>query len=704
MDFVFQGFQSTLPVWVYILLIFAAGLLSWWSYQSYRSVSPALRYVLIGLRSAVFFLLLIILLNPFYKAESTYLDNPRILVFLDNSESTTLAKGRYNGLDSYRQVLDVLNLTDSSDVDFEIYSMGRQVKLIKPDSLTFNEERTNLFDPVLTIKDREEDISGTIFISDGIFNQGKNPFFQAEELSTPIFTIGLGNTTRQKDLIVEEVETSATGYLNSLHALEVSIINNGFKGRPIEVRIMKEDDLLKSKTINPGQDKSLHSLNFEIELTEEGLQQYRVVIPALDNEWTSANNEQSFAIDVLDQKQQILSLAFEIHPDVKFIRSLLASDRNTVMYKRTWLQGSRFMEAPLNIAADSLDLIIIQGTPPPSMNRQIKDLTDQVPFIFMNTPGSNLGSSQILTEMSLPVTLISNITVEQVNILNSLQPTEHPVMELPEISYSRLPPLFAPVNGLETAPGGTMLFESTFMGQKTQKPVISVQELGNRRLTFISAYGWFRITQTENAEIRTFVRTLFDHIISWTISRPDNRKLRIQPAKKVFTGNETITLNGFLQNESGETESNASINITLDGENIEDRFYSMDNRGDGQYRLNIGTLPEGIYTYTATAKKGERVIDEAKGNFSVSKSNTEFVNTVRDDQLLKQLAFGTGGNYLPFNETEHLWDSLKTKGMLDKEEKVSETLFFPHQHSFWFILVILLLGTEWVIRKYLALP
>ncbi|MDZ7714937.1 MAG: hypothetical protein U5J95_01870 [Balneolaceae bacterium] len=708
MDFVFQGFQSALPIWVYILLFMGCLGISWWSYKNLNAISTLFKVLLISLRSVVFFVLLIVLLNPFYRAESSYLENPEILVFLDNSESISLETGNYNGLESYRHVLDQLNFADSSDVNYTLYKFGGDLKKTEIDSLTYNEDQTNLHNPIQVIKDQERNISGSIVISDGIFNQDRNPVFESESINKPIITIGLGDTTKQKDLIVQNVVSNATGYVDTQHPVETTIMNNGFVNQSFRVEIVKNGEVLRSKVINTTEENSSHTVSFDIPLMEEGLRQFIVRVPELDQEWTGVNNQQPFTVDIIDQKQQILSLAFEVHPDVKAIRSLLFTDTNTNLKKRTWLGGDRFLEGDFAFSADSLDLIIIQGFPGLGLQseiiNQLSAILKNVPAIFIATPQADFRNFDTALDFSLPVLFQRSLDVNEVGLVENVSSTEHPIAEVPEVNYTSLSSIYAPVDGLQLFEGATMLFGSTYMGTSTDQPLISVQELGNIRTTYISGFGWYRIFQSSNQQHRAFIKKLFENIISWTATKPDNRRLRIEPNKKIFTGVEAVVLNAFLKNESGQMESNGSIDITLSGESIEERFYSMENIGNGEYKLELGSLPEGIYTFSGTAQKGNRTIDTREGEFSVSKSNAEFISTIRNDQLLNQLSANTGGNYFLFDNLEGFKDSLNKKGMLNKKEKVSETLFFPYQHSFWFIIVIVLLGTEWIIRKYLALP
>lgn len=707
MDFIFQGLQSNLPIWLYLLLLPVTIALSWWSYKDFKSISSLIRYGLIIVRSLVFLILLILLINPFYKAERTFFQKPEIMVLWDNSESTSIQKGSYNGKESYQKVIEDLQLKDTSAVSYRTFAMGATVEPAGLDSIGLNSSQTNIYNGIEAIRNQEDDISGAILITDGIFNQGRNPVYEAGNVEVPVMTVALGDTVEQKDLIIEDIIVNETGYVNTLQPVEAKISTIGFAGQSFQVQVRKGSEVLQQQTINPIKNRSSHTLNFELSLEEEGLQQFEVVIPAAEGEWTTTNNSQSLAIDVINEKQRILSLAFEIHPDIKAIRSLMLQDKNSLLIARTWIGNNRFIEGSLDISADSLELLILHGYPrsglPNEIKSKIKSLIENLPVLAFTTPRADFNKLQQITDKPFPVTYSATRNFQKVNLLPNVESTVHPIMELPDVSFDILPPLVSSLQKGNSSPGAEILFVSSFQGIDTKQPLVAIQEIGNNRFTQINGHGWYRYALNSNQKIQDYWQQLLNNIISWTATKPDNRKLKIQPAQKVFTGTEPIVLNAFLTNESGQKVSDGVIDIELSGEEIDTRFYSMANQGNGQYELLINALPRGIYRFNATAKKGERIIDRQNGDLSVSGTNTEYINTRRDDDLLKQISSQTGGSYFSFSNLAAFNDSLREKGMLNKEEKLNTTLFYPYRHSLWFILIISLLTTEWIARKYLGL-
>lgn len=707
MDFIFQGFQSWLPVWAYILIFIGTILLAWWSYRSITGIKKTYRYILICLRSAIFFVLLFLLLNPFMKTETPYYEQPKVLVMLDNSASTAIEKSDYKGTESYRQVLDQLNFQDSSAVNYEFFSIGNEASLSNPQNLTFEADQTNLSQAMQAVRGNQSEASAAILISDGIFTKGQNPVYEAQNLEVPLFTIGLGDTTFQKDVLVSSVSTNSSGYLNSKQPVTAIISSKGFAGQSFAVELVKGGEVIATETVTPQISNSTQEVTFELPLETEGLQQFQIQVPALADEWTTENNVQRFSVDVLDAKQQILSLAFEVHPDVRMVRSLLLSDQNTNLISRTWLRGDRFIEGNFNVSPDTLDLVIIHGYSRSGLSgeleQQIKELAEQVPLIIVSTP---MFSPQRFEQQvtSLPVSVTGPWDVVTVSLNAELESTAHPIMELPAITYDRVPPLLAPISNLDNAPGTTKLFSSKYQGRNTQKPVLVVQELGNKRLSLVTALGWFRLNQDTDPEVREFAQQLWLNLVSWTATDPENQLLEVRPTQTSFTGSEPVVINAYLNNERGEVETEASIDISVSSDSMDARFYSMENRGGGQYQLDLGSMPEGIYGFEATAKKGDRTIESQQGEFAVARSNDEFLDINRNESLLRQLAQRSGGSYVPFDSVDGFWTKLNEQGLLDRQEEIRTTFFYPYQQVTWFVIVLLLLCCEWIFRKYLSLP
>ncbi|HBX64891.1 MAG TPA: hypothetical protein DEG32_01540, partial [Balneolaceae bacterium] len=108
--------------------------------------------------------------------------------------------------------------------------------------------------------------------------------------------------------------------------------------------LVSDNETLDTQEVSFETDDQLKQVSFELELTEPGLKQYDIRIAPLADEWTQSNNNRLFTIDVLDSKVKILHVAFEIHPDIKAIRSIIQQDESNELTTLTWLGGNRFVE------------------------------------------------------------------------------------------------------------------------------------------------------------------------------------------------------------------------------------------------------------------------------------------------------------------------------------------------------------------------
>ncbi len=695
----FQGFQHIVSPALVIVIAILLLTLAWASYRKFESIPALSRGVLMALRGSAFVLILLLLLNPYFYSSKQVERKPGLAVFLDNSESVGIQKGDYQGLESYNQLLETLDFANQTRADVSFYSMGERIADIHPDSIMATENQTNLSQPVTSVLEMKEEVQAAVIISDGIITYGRNPAVDASGSVIPIYTIAIGDTSTVRDISVANVLTNSTGYTNTKHAIEAELSQSGYANNTVTVSLKAEGETLQSKQITFDTDRQIKKVQFELEATETGLKQYEITAEPLPGEWTEENNIYRFPIDILDSKVKILHIAFEIHPDVKAVRSVIRHDENNELTTLTWLGNNRFIEdLPDN---PDPNLIIIHGAPPESIPPVLLNLMSSTPTLFFElSPRSGRGLSEAGIELITP----KSNQVAKVNLEQLANEEEQPVMELPPLNLLELPTLYGPLRAELSELSGTALYATIFDGLNTDAPALAVTEQGNMRRGHVLPWGWFRLLRNPNPSQQNYTNQLFTNLISWTASDPDNRKLRVTPSKKTFTTAEAPTLNGSLRNERDEPENDGIIEIEMksDGEPV--RTFNMRNAGNGNYQLSFPRLSEGMYHYEATARKGNRVIETQSGEFMVSNSSSELTNTVRNDDLLRSIATNSGGNFFEYQNADALWDSLQSAQLLNSRTERVENYSFPVRSLFWFALVLLLLGTEWMLRKYYSLP
>ncbi len=699
----FQGFQNSIPDFIIILIAVLLVAVATFSYRNLKSIPLLPRTGLISLRSSAFLIILLLFLNPYFFSSDTVLENPQILVLLDDSESMRIQKGSYEGLESYSEVISQLNFENKESINFEFFTIGSSSRQIpSPDSLTYNESETNFANAISQVQELEDDFDAAIVVSDGIITFGRNPSIQVANLSIPLYSIGLGDTSQVRDVTINNIVSNPNGFTNTRHLIEVEIAQNGFSGESVTIELKNSSGrIIDENEIQFNSSESIQNTTFEIELTEPGLQQFSIEVSETEGEWSTENNTANISIDVSESKTKILHLAFEIYPDVKMLRSVLSEDQNIELSTMTWLGGSRFVEDVLP-ELEEKDLLIFHGLPRSGFDMALLEGFTRIPTLYLQLPKTRSLRSGPFSELNL----IQNTGNQlfELTLFPAAESTDHPVMELPEIGFQTVSPLISSLRAVSATPDGTELFKSGFQGIETPNAIIAVNERGSMRRSTVSAWGWYRMYQSPIESERAFVTQLFSNLATWTANDPDERRLKITPAKSVFNSSEQVIINGNLNNESGEPEAEATIEFTLTPENGDERTSNMNNEGNGNYRFEGQSLSPGLYAFTATARKGGREIDSQTGEFLIQDSNSELINTVRNDELLRTISNETVGDFFEYDNLDDFWATLNSDGILDQKEELIEAYTFPVRSIFWFVLVILLLGAEWLGRKYYSLP
>lgn len=700
----FHGFQNALPIFITLLLAGGLITLSWLSYNKLKHISEGGRWLLISLRSASFLLVLLLLLNPYFYSSQQVQLNPRISVFLDNSESTTIPKNNYEGLKSYHELLSKLNFDRFENVEFDFYSFHKDVSPATIDSINGNGAQSNLSAPVQSILEMDENVKAAILISDGIITYGKNPVVDAFNSSIPIYTIGIGDTSDVRDITISNIRTSTTGYTNTVHIFEAEIQQTGFQGFGANVQIRSGNTVIDEQDITFETNDQTKTVTFEVQLEEAGLKQFEILTQILPEEWSEENNTSNISVEVIDSRINIVHLAFAIHPDVKALRSLIESDRNNILHSLTWLGNGRFIEEMPDIEASEIDLAIIQGQPGLSVQIPLLNDLSNIPTLFLELGTHTTGTSNsgVWSEYRLINSTFNSVF--NVHLKQALSKNEHSILDVPEIDLESLPPLLSPKRSVSSDPLGKTLYTLSYNGIPTEFPAISVSDIGNVRRGHVLPWGWYKLAQSSSATVREFYEVLFINLISWNSNSPDDRLLRVIPEDKLVNTSSNPVLNGFLRNEMGEAESNAVVEIQLEGENSTSNIYNMNNLGDGRYRLQLPKLSEGLYTFTASARTSGRLIETQEGEFLVTNTSNELSQINRNDNILQAIATNSGGTFYSYDNIEGFWDELISANLLSKNIVDIENYVFPVRSIYWFILLIVLLGTEWLLRKHYSLP
>lgn len=694
-----EFYLSTPQYFLFFCLFAAIGISSilYFRNAKEKEFSKTLKIILASLRGLAVGLIVLLLLQPFLKKIINQSQKPVLFIAQDVSSSVK-SEMDDSTLKDFQGELQAMSDRLGSKYDVKSYSLGDQ---IRPDLDTaFNDESTNLSAVFDLIQNQYKDApkAGLILASDGIYNLGNNPIY-ANQSGLKINTVLLGDTTSKRDLLIKRVFHNDITYLNDKFNVLVDIVAKNVQLGISNLSIYKYEgdrkELMTQQEIKIDRTNFFTTAEFFLEATEIGNQKFSIELSPLQDEQSTANNQRIFRIEVIDAKQKVLLLAAAPHPDIFAIRSALESQGN-VEFEVKYLDDANAEDLPANP-----DLLILHQLP--NANRaKFNNLTkryksNKIPLWYivgMDTNIDELNATQNIVNIQDYIGEYNEsfgIASKTFNLFK--------IDESLSSNISQYPPLVVPFGTIENRTGSVLL-NQRIGSVDTQYPLLSLNDSEGQKTAVLLGSGiWkWRIFHFMQSGDHLAFDQLIQNLVLYLGSKEDKRKFRVSPSKNQYLTNEEVVFDAELFNANFERINTPEASLRLTNELGENFDYIFSRRGDA-YSLNVRKLQEGNYTYTAsTAFNGEKL--EQSGSISVTDLNLEALELTADFNMLNLLSSKSNGKlYFP-NQLKELEAEL----LADDSQKpviYSDSRTFPLIDYRWlFLIIFILLGTEWFLRRF----
>ncbi len=682
------------PWWFILLCIAVGAIVAAILYYKNRSddFQPWLVKLLAGFRFVTITVLCFLLLAPLIELRVTQRQEPVILVFQDNSQSLSTGRNATFMQNEYPARFEEFVGDLAANYNVNTYTFGERVQ--EADSISLKENITNMAEifTSLDVLYSNRNVGAVIIASDGIFNQGINPAYQASGTLFPVYTLALGDTVPQRDLIINRIRHNRITYLNNLFPLEITVEARRAAGQRSRVRVFDDDLLVAEEDISITNDQFFKTITLELEALEVGIKRYRIELDPIADEISLENNIREFFIEVIDSRQKILILANSPHPDVGAIK--LALDENENFETQVALIGD------FDEDVRDYDLIIWHQLPSltQSASSHFRRAGDAaIPQLFVLGAQSNISAfNQLQTGVSVNVRSpgFTDSRAELNNDFTLFQPGIQASELLPEF-----PPLQTPFATYRLSPGTQVLAFQRIGNVTTDYPLIALTQTSEQKTGFVAGEGMWRWRLSNFARTNNHIafNETLSRIIQFLTVVEDRSFFRVT-TENFLMENQPALFEAELYNRSYELVNEPDVSMTITNEDGEEFNYTFARSGNA-YRLNAGIFPVGEYSYNASVPLGNEDFT-ASGIFTVSPLNLEGINTIANHQLLFQLAENTGGKMFFPAEMDELLSEIRSR------QDIRPVLYSQNQYEdivnlrWIFFLLLLLLATEWFIRKY----
>lgn len=703
------------------LVLVAIGL----TYFTYRRTIPLIprskKILLFALRSLAFFIFLFVLFEPILTRISASFSKPQITVLLDNSLSLSLSDGLGSRKTAYKSVVDEL-ISGLENSNSEFISFGANIrKLNNPtfDSLKLNNQFTDISSAIRFINSgKEENRTGAVVIvTDGVYNSGNNPIYDAEQTGKKYYLVGIGDSSEQKDISVQSIIMNEIAYVDEAVPVNVNIKAGGFSSGEVKVKIKDNGILLAEQTININLSQRDYSLLFEYLPKNEGVRKISVEASYLDGEITNKNNFNSEFINVLKNKRKIVIFAGSPNPDITYFKNALSVEKGMEIKTYIQKQGAAFFEGnPTQTALQDAELIVLIGFPISSSPNSVIDMIlnearKGKALLFIASQFLDYNKLKTLEEV-LPFNTLSSKPQEFLASADFRPEAESgPLLKVSGISsalsiWNQLPPVFKTETFVKAKPESEVIASFKVNNTALKEPLILSRNFQNKKSVAIMGYGLYRWKMLgyaqEIAKGRTETKDLYTIFLKnshrWLSLGQENKNIIIRTTKKNFSRGEAVEFFAQIYDEQYSPIDNCNVKIKISGGN-EQKELTLISAGNGKYTGKLeGMLPSDYY-FNGEASLNNKILGKDKGSFSVGDISIEYMDLKMNKGLLQTIAARTGGKFFNPKDIDNLLNALQNNSEL-KEQATSKKHEYALWNYAWLLgLAILCLAFEWFIRK-----
>jgi len=670
-------------------------------------ISFALRYLLITIRSLVIILILLIIFEPQLSIKHSISIEKSNYLFIDNSSSLSVkdSSTRLEKISAFRNDFNELNTARNRQYLFgiepaELSDTGKQ-------NINLNEPLTN-FAKIFDLLKSADDISTITIVSDGIITDGYEPVYDAEKIGVPIYTIGIGDTSYQKDLYVKDVIFNQNIYAEKPTEIEVSLIQTGYDNQLTKVSLFEEDRLVQTKDVQLSS-TGISRIKFDYTPPTSGEKRMRISSTALPRESNLVNNSKVFYLNVIKSKVKVTVISGSPSPDLSSILNSLSSDKNIDIRKIIQIGSNKFMDG-LNLAAiDSADILFMidfprQNSPDELINKALVNIQNNKPFFLQITLNTDLNKLKRF-EIYLPVSINSvsdeNILIQpeiatgNFNSIFSSMSAQHNI-------WLSLPPITRNNSELLTKAESSVLVRSVLKNIPINTPLLVSKSLGKQRSISLIAGDIWRWQLSVADRNPLFFSSFINDIVKWLNLADSKKQFTIRPGKKIYSLGEKIDFTAELYDQTFTPISSADV--TLDIRRGQTNYnLKLDKIRDGIFIGNLELTETGDYSFDATAKFDGVELKSDAGRFSIVTGSVEKLDTRMNINFLKQLAHISGGNYYSIDDTDKLIEEIRK---VNQKSDNSQIIFDEIQiwsNKWTIVLIICLFAIEWFIRKRIGM-
>jgi uncharacterized membrane protein len=738
-----QGEFRLLPStgsYVAAALVAAAVAVTFLTYRSAPAKSAVRhRLVLAAIRTATLLLLLFCLFRPVLVVKAAVPQQNFLGVLIDDSRSMQIADrgGEARGAFAREQFVGaeaplVQRLSERFVLRTFRFSSAAS-RLRDPSELTFAGGQTRLAQALDGARQELAGlpVAGLVVVSVGADTTDgslSDALLALKAAQTPVFTVGLGRESLDKDVQIDRVSAPRTALKGTSLMVDVVITQTGYAGDTVTLDVEDGGRIVGSQEVKLPVDSEPAAVRVRFTASDAGARVFTFKIAPRPGEIVTQNNERTALVDVRDRREKILYYEGEPRPEMKFINRAVSDDKNLQIvtlqrtadnkYMRLGVDGPEELVSGFPKTRDELFAYraIILGSVEAGAftGDQLRMLAE-----FVERRGGGLlalGGGRSFAEggyagtpvadalplvLERPARQSDELSVARLKVRPTRAGEAHAITQIAATeaaSAARWPqlPTLTSVNAVrDVKPGATVLLTGSD-GRRTQ-PVLVMQRYGRGRSMALTVQDTWLYQMHASMPLEDMTHeNLWRQLLRWLVDGvPDNVEL-LTSSERVESG-EPVTLTAEVVDKSFVEVNDAQVVAHLRGPDGTSTDVPMQWTGErnGEYRATYTPAADGIYAGTVDAVRDGKAIGTGTVHLRAAPSDAEYFDATMHAARLERVASETGGKFYTADTVASMPDDLKyaARGVSTVE-----------QRDLWHMPIVLLLfvalvTAEWGYRR-----
>jgi len=634
-----------------------------------------------------------LLLSPMIRNRVKSTEKPIIIIAQDNSMSVPINKDSVFYKTTYPDLIKNLSEKLNAHFDVRSYSFGENVK----EGFVFDyADKITDINQMLTYVSTayyNKNIAALVLATDGLYNTGINPLHVSSVAAAyQLIPIALGDTNIVKDVIAEKINHNKLVFLNNKFTTEVVVNAFKCKGENIQMELFFDGKKISAETVYVDDDVFFKTYSFSVAADKPGKKKITISLSPVSGELTVINNTLSSYIDVIDSRQKILLLSNAPHPDISALKFAIESNIN--------YEVKHFNMQDFKGQLKEYSLVILHNLPAQNNNAQhlLKQINDfRLPVLYVAGSQININMFNAANAGLVINNARNNLFNEVLPVINK-EFTLFTLSEATQKAVLRLPPFLSNFGTYNYKISGTAFLYQKIGTVNSKNPLFFFNTEADKKTGVITGEGfwkWRLFDYHENGN-HNATNEIINKTIQYLSVKAEKTNFRIL-SKDVYNENEPIIIDAEVYNDSYDLINTPELNIKINDKEGKAYQYTF-SKTTNAYTLNAGSLPVGDYTFEATVKVGEKILNKS-GSFTITAINKEALVTSANHSMLFNLSEKYRGTMFYPSQTNELYDYIvnnqEFKPVIYETLKTSELVSLP----LLLFLIVLLLSIEWVIRK-----